>query len=364
MALADACDVAAAPHAAGLQWLLDAYRAMLPAKPLVEKLVARYELNQTWSSLAFQDAVMETVIRDPICEKFAPQPIYTYRFLKRYMDALEGVGADVSDALAEELIQLVSVSSVLDPTSLDPDHMHHVTYRVPRQIARTEQDVTVTCRVASVFNEVGLKIWEAGWFLAEYALAHRELFEQRSVLELGAGVGITGIILGKCVAARRLLLSDYAPKVMQNLRYNIEINAQLGRPYLAHDVAAEVIDWETWQPAEEGSDDTIRPDILLAGDCVYDVSTFPSLVRVLHAFLGPRQEQPSAPSPYREAIFAATIRNQATFEAFLSTLAEHQIMYEDITSASLARMTPEPLFPYENRHQIRLCRLYRTPFTA
>ncbi|GLE08648.1 hypothetical protein PINS_up019963 [Pythium insidiosum] len=210
-ALADATD-AAQWTAAELQWLVDAYRAMMPAKTLVEKLITRFKHDERWSSLSCQDAVMEIVIHDAICEKFAPQPIYTYRFLKHYMDALENVGAEISDALAEELIQLVSIGRVLDPSSLDPDDMHHVTYRVPHEIAKSANDVTVTCRVASVFNEVGLKIWEAGWFLAEFALAHRELFENRSVLELGAGVGITGIIIGKCIAVRRLLLSDYAPK--------------------------------------------------------------------------------------------------------------------------------------------------------
>ncbi|GLE08649.1 hypothetical protein PINS_up019964 [Pythium insidiosum] len=65
---------------------------------------------------------------------------------------------------------------------------------------------------------------------------------------------------------------------------------------------------------------------------------FPSLVRVLHAFLGPQCEElhTEGAAPSRIAIFAATIRNQATFEAFLSTLAQHGITYEDIND-SVAR---------------------------
>jgi protein-lysine N-methyltransferase EEF2KMT len=233
-------------------------------------------------------------------------------------------------------------------------------------MAGSPHDVTVTLRVASVFNDVGLKIWEAGFFLAEYVLAHGDLFTGRSVLELGAGVGITGIIVAKCVRLSRLVMSDYAPKVLLNQRYNTELN----EPYVCP-VDVDIIDWESWDPHEaKRKTSYIRPDVLLAGDCVYDVAAFPPLVRVLQTFLGDEDHEESmepvgnndiqGKTPRRIAIFAATVRNQPTFQTFLDTLAKQQITYEDITQASLTRMGAVPLFPYDNREQIRLCKLYRT----
>lgn len=230
--------------------------------------------------------------------------------------------------------------------AVDSDAMHHVSFPVP--IPGEKATAVVTCRVASVFNEVGLKIWEAGWFLAEYVIAHHELFDGKNVLELGTGVGITGLALAASCSPRHLLLTDYAPNVMQNLRYNVEINENAFRC----PVSVETLDWDTWEPSDEGS--VLRPDILLAGDCAYDVDAFPSLMRVLQTFLGPSSDDAN-----RSAIFAATIRNQSTFQEFLDQLAMHEISYTDITSQAAEKMGAQ-LYRYDNRDQIRLCRLARS----
>lgn len=256
---------------------------------------------------------------------------------------LEATGADVDDDLATELMNFLLRSQTSD--SLQSDALHHVSYSA-HDSEQPGQEAVVTCRVTAVFNEVGLKIWEAGWFLAEYILAYPELFRDRCVLELGAGVGFSGLVLAACTRPRRVLLSDYAPNVMQNLRYNVEINSSKYRC----PVDVVTLDWDTWQPSEQG--DELQPDILLAGDCVYDVAAFPSLVRVLHAFMDMPSER------QRVAIFASTIRNQTTFQAFLDQLEQFEIEYVDVTTEALQVMGPQS-FKYANRHQIRLCHLSR-----
>lgn len=274
---------------------------------------------------------------------------------------IEAVGAEAHDELVAELMEFV-LHAQLGDTALSPEDLHYVSYTIPTDGQRSERDLVaasadspvVTCRVASVFNEVGLKIWQAGWYLAEYVITHAEVFEGKTVLELGAGVGFTGLVLAEAAQPKRVVLSDYGASVMQNLRYNAELNAS--RFQCPVDVVT--LDWETWDPSE--SDDELRPDILLAGDCVYDVASFPSLVRVLQVFLGmPEAEKAATPQHKRKAIFAATIRNQKTFQAFLDQLALFAIVYEDITATALERMG-EQVFPYDDREQIRLCVLTRT----
>lgn len=246
----------------------------------------------------------------------------------------------MDDDLAGELMNFLLRSQTGD--SLQSDALHHVSYSA-YDSEQTSEEIVVTCRVTAVFNEVGLKIWEAGWFLAEYILAYPELFRDQCVLELGAGVGFSGLVLATCTRPRQVLLSDYAPNVMQNLRYNVEINSSKYRC----PVDVVTLDWDTWQQSDE-----LQPDILLAGDCVYDVAAFPSLVRVLHAFM----DKPS--DRQRVAIFASTIRNQTTFQAFLDQLEQFEIAYVDVTAEALQAMGPQ-CFKYANRHQIRLCHLSR-----
>lgn len=225
--------------------------------------------------------------------------------------------------------------------ALATDDMHHVSFTVGT-------DAVITCRVATVFNDVGLKLWEAGWFLAEYLVSHAEEFRGKRVLELGAGVGFSGMALAAVGAPSHIVLTDYAPNVMQNLRYNVEINTDK----FACPVTVQALDWDAWDPANDPSE---RPDVLLAGDCVYDVAAFPSLVRVLNAFLSNEAGDDKLP---RTAVFASTIRNRTTFQAFLDQLHAHGIVYVDVTDAALITMGDQR-YRYDNRDQIRLCELTR-----
>ncbi|OWZ09735.1 hypothetical protein PHMEG_00017521 [Phytophthora megakarya] len=326
--------------------VLRAYRAMSPVQEVMRLVKTQFATDQHWASLECQAEVMAKVVNDPVCEQFAPQRKYTYRFLKSYVDEVERVHADVDDALVEALMEFVLNAKLADD-ALNAEDMHHVSYTVPA----ADSTVVVTCRVASVFNEVGLKLWEAGWLLAEYVIAHESEFRDRTVLELGAGVGFTGMVLACVCHSSRIVLTDYAPNVMQNLRYNAEINSS---KFLCP-VEVQTLDWETWQPTDHQDE---RPDVLLAGDCVYDVGAFPPMMHVLQSFLGNDQGSMSQRSQ-RVAIFAATIRNQKTFQAFLDQLAAHRIDYVDITTASLEKMGNQ-IFSYPNRDQIRICRLSRT----
>lgn len=43
----------------------------------------------------------------------------------------------------------------------------------------------------------GLKLWEAGIILARYVVNNNQLFKNKRVLELGAGVGIAGMAVKK-----------------------------------------------------------------------------------------------------------------------------------------------------------------------
>lgn len=97
-------------------------------------------------------------------------------------------------------------------------------------------------------NDVGvMKVWEAGACLAEYILQYPHVVIGKSVVELGAGVGLTGLVAACCscagimttsgdtgqkmdgrstVGATRVHMTDYTEATLDNLGYNIELNKE------------------------------------------------------------------------------------------------------------------------------------------
>lgn len=60
--------------------------------------------------------------------------------------------------------------------------------------------------------------------LADWALCNSEVFRNKKVLELGSGVGFTGITLAKFSQTRSIILSDCHEDVLNAIESNISIN--------------------------------------------------------------------------------------------------------------------------------------------
>lgn len=111
--------------------------------------------------------------------------------------------------------------------------------------------------------------WEAALYLGEWALDHPQTFTNRSagllrithlflslwnsltppllllgcrsVLELGSGVGLTGIAVCRSCRPSRYVFSDCHPGVLQRLRDNVRLNGLMeGKRPL---VSVEELDW-------------------------------------------------------------------------------------------------------------------------
>ena len=106
---------------------------------------------------------------------------------------------------------------------------------------------------------LGCAAWDASILLARFLHAHRHTppydLSGKTVLELGSGVGLPGLVCGRY--AHRVVLSDYDEACVSNLRYNIAVNSrgaededeQLSaeqrrcRRNLAASTSACVLDW-------------------------------------------------------------------------------------------------------------------------
>lgn len=113
--------------------------------------------------------------------------------------------------------------------------------------------------------------WPAGLGLARY-LAEQDLAGRR-VLELGSGVGISG--LGAATAGADVVVTDNQPPALRLARMNARRNDVPLR--------AAAADWRAW-PFQE------RFDLLVGSDVTYEPAAFEALLQVLDLALKPGGE--------------------------------------------------------------------------
>lgn len=268
------------------------------------------------STLESQQKLLDYVIRNPISERFPPSPKYTARILKLVLDAL-GSKFEV----LEELMELYFDLSTAKPTS--DGSIRELIYKSWPLAHNGEKEEFVTIRMASQLDTVGLSSWQAGYMLAEYIAANTDFFENKRCLELGSGVGLTGIVLAKLAQPARLCLTDYTPEILNNMKINCGLND-------LPDLEVKQLDWEEFNLPTSTPDELLPffPEVIMAADCVYDTGLVKNLCAVLKWCLSRPSETPSV------AIIATTLRNPKTFQFFMDELKANSLRHEDITSSA------------------------------
>lgn len=60
--------------------------------------------------------------------------------------------------------------------------------------------------------------------LSDWALCHKEVFTNKNVLELGSGVGFTGITIAKYCNTKSMIMTDCHSEVLKTINDNVLIN--------------------------------------------------------------------------------------------------------------------------------------------
>ncbi|KAH9843673.1 putative methyltransferase-domain-containing protein [Rhodofomes roseus] len=155
--------------------------------------------------------------------------------------------------------------------------------------------------------------WPAGEVLSRYISRHGSL-EGQTVLELGSGTGLVGLVAGKLGA--EVWITDQAP-LLSIMRRNVAMN-----DLSAHVHVAE-LNWGSPLPP-----DIHRPSVILAADCVYFEPAFPLLVHTL-AELVPRPSDSDAASDRPEVLFCYKKRRKADKRFF--TLLKREFTWTEVT---------------------------------
>merc|ERR1712166_1284612 len=163
--------------------LVNGFRAMSDVHTTIAQLAGQ-DVGQLMSSQAALVAAMQGELQPSMC--------YAIRFVQEFVALLEASSAAVSPELQSALESLqVSVDA-----SSGADVCHTKSYLLHYCDAEGTQlatEVNIKVHQAESVNQVGTTIWPAGLFLAELCFTYPQLIRGKRVIELGAGVGLTGV---------------------------------------------------------------------------------------------------------------------------------------------------------------------------
>ncbi|KAJ1456319.1 putative methyltransferase-domain-containing protein [Pelagophyceae sp. CCMP2097] len=221
------------------------------------------------SSDRVQAFVVEEILDNAVSRRCPPRQSYVRKVVSAAISAAEKGGADVSDSLYERL-----ASSMSD----DTDERSYISFDV-------DAERTLSFRVCERQNELGLRLWPAAEVFAEWVLATKDAVQPGdfdwsragNVVELGAGIGLCGLVLAAC-GAGRVVLTDHQDAVVRNLRHVVATNG------LEKKCSVADLDWERPDDFDRIVADGKPVDAVLAADCVYDITATASLAKLLRRF--------------------------------------------------------------------------------
>ncbi|XP_072298794.1 protein-lysine N-methyltransferase EEF2KMT [Eucyclogobius newberryi] len=290
--------------------------ASLPWNFVEEKLVG------SKSSEVISQILNETCFHR-LCSEFPPSVRYRRLFLSELIKREEASGLDPSDHLYDALAQVIGAAETT---------LCYKSYFLPGGGAVTLQENVAVISEGTT----GLVTWEAALFLAEWALDNQQYFNNRAVLELGSGVGLTGITVCSSCRPSEFIFSDCHPRVLHKLRENIALN-KLDRQA----VRVEELDWSS---VTEERLAAVRADTVIAADVVYDPVVVETLVSLLRRIVA---------SSRADVFVCSAVRNPDTYRGFTEQLEAGGIRLE-VLSDPVTR-----IFPCNTDSHIELIKLHQ-----
>ncbi|XP_073697056.1 protein-lysine N-methyltransferase EEF2KMT [Garra rufa] len=287
------------------------------------------EIMTTTASDIIVDILQKTCLH-PICLKNPPSLKYRRRFLTELIKRHEKFAAEPLDELYEALGEVVCAQE---------EDMCYKTYLLPTGDAVSlAENVTLISQ-----GTTGLVTWDAALYLSEWALENTHIFKNKTVLELGSGVGLTGIVVCRSTSLTKYIFSDCHQTVLQRLKENIT-NCLTNCDSNSASVCVEELDWEN---ASDEQLQRIQANTIIAADVVYDPDIIACLVRLLSRLLNCKVEE-----KHPDVYIASTVRNPQTYNCFKKELEmaglRHIVMKDSVTQ----------VFPYNRASTIEMIKIY------
>ncbi|XP_045826355.1 protein N-lysine methyltransferase METTL21A [Trifolium pratense] len=161
---------------------------------------------------------------------------------------------------------------------LDPSFFIDDNYQLTEFTFGSQQIQLFCLQSASTdFDLTGQLVWPGAMLLNDYLSKNVEMFQGSTVIELGSGVGITGILCRRF--CNKVVLTDHNEEVLKIIKKNIELHScPENISPTSHGLVAEKLEW--------GNTDQINEilqkhpggfDIILGADICFQQSSIPLL---------------------------------------------------------------------------------------
>ncbi|XP_076180893.1 protein-lysine N-methyltransferase EEF2KMT isoform X3 [Ptiloglossa arizonensis] len=272
-----------------------------------------------------QKKILENTVNNNLNKKYPIKRSYQQAFLKLLMKKIEEEGGEIHDDIYSAYCYLISLSLN------ESNHFRHFL------IDDKGSDYISVQESTNIISEgtTGLCSWQGALELSKWCTKNRNEFCGKVILELGCGVGLTGLCIIKKCSPKQYIFSDCHQTVLDMVSKNIKLNLlqniekvqikpQLEIDRLKFQIKYNNTDVEVmelrWEDIKKYlTEHWIMPDIIIGADILYDTNSFHTLVLVLKALLSFNN---------RYAIIAGIIRNVDTFSQFLHLLELHDLSFE------------------------------------
>lgn len=184
------------------------------------------------------------------------------------------------------------------------------------------------------YQSTGLTIWLAAEHLCHYLVQHHGILHSKRILELGAGLGLCGILLHKIASNSNIVITDGDTDALKKLRENIVKNSH---PLSSSDVSCRQLLWgqETSQAFLDTFSKGKQYDLIIASDILYSPVVVEPLWQSIQILL------------HREGTFLMAFAKRkvpVTIETFLQAASLAGFSYECVRDEVVGKLdsnTPE-----------------------
>nr|XP_034190187.1 methyltransferase-like protein 22 [Osmia lignaria]XP_034190188.1 methyltransferase-like protein 22 [Osmia lignaria]XP_034190190.1 methyltransferase-like protein 22 [Osmia lignaria] len=175
--------------------------------------------------------------------------------------------------------------------------------------------------ISTELQHVGLQVWRGALLLADYILSNPDLFKDKVVLELGAGVGLTSIVAS--FLAKEVICTDVDIKgILKLIRRNfIRNNTYVKSKLYIKELDFLNLKWPTFY--EERINEAT---IILAADVIYDENITNGFVQTLAKLLNSETSKTVYISLEKRYVFTTANMDTSApmFEEFLNCIEKQQ----------------------------------------
>ncbi|XP_012538620.1 protein-lysine N-methyltransferase EEF2KMT [Monomorium pharaonis] len=276
-------------------------------------------------NLEVQKQILDNTINSDLIKRYPIKGSYQKAFLKLLMQKIEEGGNEIHDDLYTAYCKLLSLP--------DDESVHYRHFLIENGMLNCITLKESTNLISE--GTTGLCSWQGAVVLSQWCIENRGQFCGKNVLELGCGVGLTGMSVISVCTPKQYIFSDCHPIVLDMLCENVKLNflsnercqllnaseamLKLQLQIKHEQTNVQVIDLR-WEDIEKYLSECLsQPDIIIAADILYESNSFGSLTSGLKRLL----------TLNNYAIFAATVRNEDTISQFLEHLVNYDLAFEE-----------------------------------